>query len=133
MSTSTMRNSEPIAAINVTPLVDVMLVLLIIFMITAPMLTQRLMLNLPQQDKNPPPPPQTLSLHIAVDGSVVLDGSALTPARLDAELAHLAAMREPPALDIDVDANTQYRHVIDVLSLVKHNGLSKIAFSDINR
>ena len=133
MTTNTMRHTQPIAAINVTPLVDVMLVLLIIFMITAPMLTQRLLLNLPQRDDDPPPPARTLSLQIGADGRVVLDGSLLTPARFDAEFAHLAGLREPPALEIDVDPHTRYFHLIDVLSSLKHNGLSRISFADSKR
>ena len=132
MAANTIRNTEPIAAINVTPLVDVMLVLLIIFMITAPMMTQRLLLNLPQKVPHEVKPTEPLSLHIRFDGGVVLDGSELPVALLDAEFAHLASLHEPPALQIEVDENTQYHHVIDVLASLKANGLKRISFVDSN-
>ena len=131
MTTKALQGNQPMASINVTPLVDVMLVLLIIFMITAPMMTQRMSLNLVG-----PPLPKTLpeieplELQILVDGRVVLDGKTLAPKVFAAEIAHIATWNEPPGINIAVAEQTEYRHVVDALAVIKGEGIRRISFVD---
>src|SRR5947199_3302270 len=78
--------SGPMADINVTPLVDVMLVLLIIFMITAPMLTHRIKIDLPQPTNNPPPqidnPPEPITLSVRSNGQFYWNDEAVSEEQL---------------------------------------------------
>jgi biopolymer transport protein ExbD len=122
--------SAPIAAINVTPLVDVLLVLLIIFMITVPKLSDRVLLSLPQPRENPPPPTVPLRLQIAVDGAVALDGQPLSMPLFRAEIAHLASRREMPLIEVDADDQVAYEHVVSVLADLKNVGISRVGFRE---
>ena len=123
------QNAAPIAQINVTPLVDVLLVLLIIFMITAPTLTDRLVLTLPQPVKHqPPPPPEPLRLRIAGDGALALDGQRISANVLAAEIAFLAEREQPPGIEIDADDAVAYAHIVDVLGTLKNEGLTRVSF-----
>ncbi|MHB1284543.1 MAG: biopolymer transporter ExbD, partial [Metallibacterium scheffleri] len=78
-------SSSPMSEINVTPLVDVMLVLLIIFMITAPLLTHRIRIDLPQPNRNVQPPlnpPEPIKLQIRADGSIFWNSLPVTISEL---------------------------------------------------
>ena len=122
--------APPIANINVIPLVDVMLVLLIIFMITAPAVTHRLLVNLPQRQKDPPPPPtEPLRLRIAADGALFLDGAAIRPDVLAAEAAFQSARDAKRGIEIDADDRVAYAHVADVLGTLRNAGLSRVGFA----
>lgn len=125
------NHASPIAQINVTPLVDVMLVLLIIFMITAPTLTQRLLLSLPQPMPNPPPPPTApLRLGIAADGALWFDGQAISSERFAAEVAFLGARVQPPGIEIAAADSVAYEHVVDVLGTIKAAGIRRVGFAE---
>lgn len=121
--------APPIAAINVTPLVDVMLVLLIIFMITAPAVTHRLLVNLPQRQKDPPPPVEPLRLRIAADGALFLDGAAIRPEVLAAEAAFQSARDAKRGIEIDADDRVAYARVADVLGTLRNAGLRRVGFA----
>lgn len=123
------NHAAPIANINVTPLVDVMLVLLIIFMITAPAVTHRLLVNLPQLQKDPPPPVEPLRLRIAADGALFLDGAAIRPEVLAAEAAFQSARDAKRGIEIDADDRVAYAHVADVLGTLRNAGLSRVGFA----
>jgi biopolymer transport protein ExbD len=121
--------AAPIATINVTPLVDVMLVLLIIFMITAPAATHRLRVNLPHLEKNPPPPAEPLRLRIAADGALFLDGAAIRRDVLLAEAAFQSAQGAQRGIEIDAADTVAYAHVADVLGTFKNAGLNRVSFA----
>lgn len=121
--------SNAIATINVTPLVDVLLVLLIIFMITAPVVTHRTGIDLPAANSEQ----RTLltepvRLAIRADGSLYWNDTPVDEAQLRAELAVAAQQAEPPRLVIRVADGTAYQAVARVLADVKAKGLNGIDF-----
>ena len=117
-----------VAEINITPLVDVMLVLLIIFMVATPMLTRPLLLDLPGYRPDPPPPPEhVIDIRISADGALAWGGQGLSTAGLARALQLEAARGEPPLLQIDVDPDAEYAHVAALLGQARAAGLERIA------
>jgi biopolymer transport protein ExbD len=119
--------SAPMADINTTPLVDVMLVLLVIFIITAPLFHEAIPLDLPQvsatklDDK-----PETVRLAVDANGSIFWNGEAIHRDVLDTRLAAVAARQ--PELHLRADKAVRYEKVADVLAAAQRAGLVKIAF-----
>ena len=129
----TSQSAGPMADINVTPLVDVMLVLLIIFMITAPVLAHKVEIDLPQattvQSQEKPPPP--IDLQIKATGEMYWNNEPMISAALEPQL-RIEARKEPqPELQVDADRNTQYQIVATVLATAKNVGMRKIGFKNI--
>jgi biopolymer transport protein ExbD len=120
----------PMADINVTPLVDVMLVLLIIFMITAPLMSHKVKVELPQATLEEKPeieqPPITLA--VTADGKVYWNDEAVTQDMLDARLAVLAQKTPQPQVDIRSDNITKYSVIHEVVSDVRRAGIRKVGF-----
>ena len=126
----------PMSEINVTPLVDVMLVLLIIFMITAPMLTHRIRIDLPQPNRNVQPPlnpPEPIKLQIRADGSIFWNSLPVTISELQAQLAVTAVKNPQPELQINASPNVEYQNVAAVLADAKGAGLEKIGFENTDQ
>ena len=126
--------SAPMADMNVTPLVDVMLVLLIIFMVTAPISSYPIDVNLPQPTLNPPEnpkePPPPISLRIDASGVVFWD-NAPTPLSQLESLMRQTVQRDPtnqPRLEIDVAGDAQYDTLAKVLAYAKNADMDKIGF-----
>jgi biopolymer transport protein ExbD len=121
---------EPATDINVTPLVDVMLVLLIIFMVTAPSLTYSTPLHLPQPAPSliEPSTITPVNLHVGVDGDLRWNERALTATQLDAELRGLAAQSEQqqPVLQVQIEDDVPYERMVKLMARVKSLGLQKI-------
>ena len=125
------ERSPTLADINITPLVDVMLVLLIIFMVTAPMLSRALPLDLPSRVPIPPPPPRYVAdLHIAADGSLRWNGQPMGVLAVQSLMRLEAGREEMPLLQIDVDPQTDYAHVAAVLGHAHAAGLARIALPE---
>lgn len=126
---SGVRMSGPMADINVTPMVDVMLVLLVIFMLAAPMLVPSIRLELPQTGAQPAPQPAA-SLHIAIDaqGKIFFEQQLTDPEMLERQLA--AAARQPlsPEIQLRADKATRYETIAQVMAVAQKLGLGKIAF-----
>jgi biopolymer transport protein ExbD len=120
----------PMADINVTPLVDVMLVLLIIFMITAPLMSHKVKVDLPQATLAEKPkidqPPITLAITAA--GKVYWNDEAVSPDMLDARLAVLAQRTPQPQVDVRADNITKYSVIADVVKKVRLAGIRKVGF-----
>ena len=120
----------PMADINVTPLVDVMLVLLIIFMITAPLMTHKVKVELPQATLEQKPditqPPITLA--VTANGQVYWNDEKVTPDMLDARLAVLAQRTPQPQVDVRADNITRYGIIADVVKKVRLAGIRKVGF-----
>ncbi len=120
----------PMAEINVTPLVDVMLVLLIIFMITAPLMSHKVQVKLPDatilidvEDYGRP-----ITLSIKDNGEVYWNDTLVSAPMLESKLA-LDALREPqPQIDIRADKTTPYRVIAEVMKTAKNSGFRKIGF-----
>ena len=125
------RGRAPMAEINVTPLVDVMLVLLIIFMVTAPLLSAGVPLELPDSNANPLDHEQKeLSLSITADGIVYLDEDAVAPGALAARLADVPrdAQGKPPLVLFRADKALSHGAVMEVLGELNRAGLNSVSF-----
>jgi len=120
---------QVMADINVTPLVDVMLVLLVIFIITAPLLSYAIRLELP----NEPAPATdasaaTVSLSIDADGRLYWNNDALSDDELRARVTAAAKQPTPPELQLRADKATRYERVAFVLATAQQAGLAKLGF-----
>lgn len=122
---------EPMADINTTPLVDVMLVLLVIFIITAPLFTQAVKLDLPKTRAaalREPVKPVVIALD--ADGMLYWNDEPVSEAVFAARLADVAhaSPSEPPPLHLRADQATRYERIAMVMSAAQEAGLVRIAF-----
>ena len=124
--------AAPLADMNVTPLVDVMLVLLIIFMVTAPMMSYQIQIELPQPINNPPPPPvdppEPIRLKIDATGQLFMNDMPLPRSALGPTLMVESARDNQPTLEIDTNPDVQYQVLTDVLAEAKNANMKKIGF-----
>ena len=124
---------SPMADINVTPLVDVMLVLLIIFLVTAPTPSFPIEIDLPQRTNAPPPdrePPPPVKLRIDASGQVYWNEAAQPISALES-LMEVEVQRDPtnqPALEIDTSPDADYGVLAKVLAAAKNADMKKIGF-----
>ena len=122
----------PMSEINVTPLVDVMLVLLIIFMITAPLMSHKIKVELPQADldrrdeKVPPAPPITVT--VTEDGDLYWNDQPVTPNLLESQLSVEAQKVPQPAVNIRGDESTRYEAIKQVVDVAQAQGIRKVGF-----
>ena len=123
------RQQSMLSDINVTPMVDVMLVLLVIFIIAAPMLTQALKLELPAAAA-PPSLQLPGAVMIAIDagGALYWDDDKVDLAQLGARMALAARLAPAPELQLRADKNTRYEVVAQVMAAAQTHGLHKIGF-----
>ena len=124
----------PMADINVTPLVDVMLVLLIIFIVTAPIMTYPIDVALPQRVINPPPvtkePPPPIELRIDASNQIFWNNSPVSVTALP-QMMETEVQRDPtnqPELRIDASADSEYEVMARVLASAKNADMKKINF-----
>jgi len=121
----------PMADINVTPLVDVMLVLLIIFMVTAPLLTAGVPVELPDSKAKPlDQDQQPVEVALDRDGNIYVDKLAVTEAVLPDALAQVAAKQQngkPPQIFLRADRHLDYGKVMHVMGELNHAGLNRVA------
>jgi biopolymer transport protein ExbD len=131
MAFSSRGSAAQLAQINVTPLVDVLLVLLVITMITSPVLTHKLKLDLPQVGiVDYTTPPEMVQLAIHADGSMSWNDAPVDAAMLSSQLAIAAHQGQQPKLVIDPADGVSYQIVASVISEAKQQGLQKIDFVD---
>lgn len=119
--------NAPVAEINVTPLVDVLLVLLIIFMVTAPALTGKIDLGLPFANTTETEPPPKASLMVRQDGGFELDGRSLASGELRAALQALARSAPDTVLEIGANADADYQGFAHALSAAQDSGIQNIS------
>jgi biopolymer transport protein ExbD len=120
---------QPMSEINTTPLVDVMLVLLVIFIITAPLLTHAIRLDLPQAtSQSASAASDSVTLSIDAAGQLFWNGEALPPDALRERLQSAAALEPQPELHLRADRETRYQALADVMSAAQAAGLSRIGF-----
>jgi biopolymer transport protein ExbD len=123
------QNQAPMADINVTPMVDVMLVLLVIFIITAPLFTHAIKLDLPSAQSAPAPEkPETISISINGEGKIFWGNDAIEQADMSIRLAAAAQKKPQPELQLRADKATRYEVIAQVMAAAQTNGLSKIGF-----
>jgi len=116
--------------INMSPLVDVMLVLLIIFIITVPVINHAVKLDLPKASSAVNDlKPAHVSVSIDADGAVFWDAQPLGQASLPERLASAALQQPQPELHLHADSQTAYQHVARFLAAAHRAGLNKVAFA----
>ena len=121
--------AKPFSDINVTPLVDVMLVLLVIFILTAPLLTSAIRLDLPQSKAaQAGEAPEALSLSLKASGELFINDKPVTLAALPTALAQLATQRPNLEVQLRVDQSVPYGQVLELMGLAQQAGLSRIGF-----
>ncbi len=114
--------------INVTPLVDVMLVLLVIFIVTAPLLTQSIKVNLPKTESiTSVTPARTLQITLDDQGAVFLDEQATSLEHLESGLRERLAGNADLVTHIHADASTRYAQVAKVLAIAQKAGVTKLS------
>ncbi len=123
------HGAKPMSDINVTPLVDVMLVLVVIFILTAPLLASSVKLELPKTDAASTTD-ATPSASLVVDraGQAYLGNRAVTLAELSQSLAQTAALQPDTEVQLRADENAPYGKVIEVLGVAQKAGLTRIGF-----
>ena len=123
------RHQGPMAEINVVPLVDVMLVLLVIFIITAPLLTNAVKIDLPKASSNPNiTKPDHIEFGIREDGSFYWNGEKIEQASLPQRFALEAKKQPQPELHIRADRLARYELVAQVMSSAAKAGVVRIGF-----
>jgi biopolymer transport protein ExbD len=126
------EEGAPMAEINVTPLVDVMLVMLIIFMITTPLMNHKVKVQLPEavvqkkEEKKAQIPPVTIS--VTVDGELFLNDEPATRQVIESRLSVEAQKTPQPPVQIRADKTTQYRMVNEVVKIAQAQGMAKVGF-----
>ena len=123
------RSAQPISEINVTPLVDVMLVLVVIFILTAPLLTSAIKLDLPQSAAaKPAQASRALTLVVDRVGQIFLADQPITPERLAQELRQAAQTNPDTELRLRADAQVPYGRIVEVMGVAHQAGLHRIGF-----
>jgi biopolymer transport protein ExbD len=115
--------------INTTPLVDVMLVLLIIFIITIPVINQSVKIDLPRATSQPQDlKPENINLDIDAQGQLFWNREAIDASQLGIRIATAAQKTPQPELHLRAERTTQYEKVAQVMAAAQSGGLSKIGF-----
>ena len=126
------ESGAPMSEINVTPLVDVMLVLLIIFMITAPLMSHKIKVELPQanldhrDEKAPPAMPITVT--VTSNGTLYWNDQPVTQSLLESQLSVEAQKTPQPAVNIRGDETTRYEAIKQVVDVAQAQGIRKVGF-----
>jgi len=117
---------RPLAEINVVPLVDVVLVLLIIFMITAPLMLRGIDIDLPKSSVNTIKPEDRVVVTVARDRAVYLDKERVARVMLDGRLSKLAREKPGVTLYLRADRDVPYGAVVEVMDAVKRAGIDRL-------
>ena len=130
-TTSDNTSGEPMMDINMTPLIDVMLVLLIMFIITIPIQTHAVKLDLPVDQPNSPPPPidpVKNKVVITAQGQILWNGSAVSPEQLRQYLELSQQIQPIPELHLQPEPEARYELVDEVLAITKRAHVEKMGF-----
>lgn len=122
-------HTQPLAEINMIPLIDVMLVLLVIFIITAPLLTHAVKVDLPKASSSPNlTQPQSIQLTLDAGHRLWWNGEAIDAATLMQRLRAAAAQQPQPELHLRAERSTPYEQVAEVMSAAARAGLTRLGF-----
>ena len=129
MSFNSYDDQQEMSEINMTPLVDVMLVLLIIFIITVPVITHSVKVDLPQASQQPTEvKPDVVTLTVQRDGSLMWNDEALNLDNLALRLQAVAQQENQPELRIQGDKAVEYEKVVQVMAAAQRAGIEKLGF-----
>lgn len=118
------RNRSAMSEINVTPLVDVMLVLLIIFMVTAPLMQQGIDVNLPKAKGKDLPQSERITIIIKRDGKIYMNDNPVTIAEMKRKLEVISKLN--PDVFLKADKDVSYGLVVEVMGEVKESGIERL-------
>jgi biopolymer transport protein ExbD len=122
-------SADPMVEPNVIPLVDIMLVLLIIFIITIPVMTHAVKIDLPRDNPMQPlEPPVVMRVYVDFDGTILWNDSPVDNATFQNYVALENAKDPQPEIHVDADRRTAYVYVANVLFTLQRGGLKKIGF-----
>ena len=128
MAVSTSEDTDVLSEINITPLVDVMLVLLVAFVITIPALTNAIHINLPRTVQTTPPEQQkAITVTVDTAGTIYFDDVIVAQADLEQRLANLKASSVEPSLHLRADDRVPYGSVAKVMAAIEHSGISRVS------
>jgi biopolymer transport protein ExbD len=123
------HHTQPMAEINTTPMVDVMLVLLVIFIITAPLLTHSIKIDLPQAATQPnQEKPDAITLSIDAQGKLFWNNTPFAETELVSRLEAAAQKKPQPELNLRADKKTNYQQLAIVMSSAQKAGIEKLGF-----
>lgn len=123
------EHAQPMSEINTTPLVDVMLVLLVIFIITAPLMTHAVHIDLPQASAQPlTAVPDVIDLAVDAQGQLFWNDAPLASEALSARFQAAAQQAQPPSLHIRADKQTRYQVLAEILAQAQTAGLTHVGF-----
>lgn len=123
------ESDEPMSEINMVPMIDVMLVLLIIFMITVPVLTHSVKVDLPRAENQPNElTPDTITLAVDAEGKIFWNETLVSEEELDARLLEQAQIDPQPQIHIRGDRTVDYEYVVRVMAASQRAGIQKLGF-----
>lgn len=120
--------TQPMSDINMTPLVDVMLVLVVIFILTAPLLASSIRLDLPQAEGTGPAAPEFVTVVVDATGQAYLDDQPLSQAALAVRLQRIGAAQPATEVQLRADATVPYGRVVEIMGAAHEAGLQRIGF-----
>jgi len=128
MAFSTQDSDDVLSEINITPLVDVMLVLLVSFILTIPVLTNAVHINLPKTVTTTPPEQQkSVTVTVDAEGKIYLDNQEVAQEQLAAQLQSLKAGNSDLSLHLRADDRVPYGPVAKVMAAIEHAGVAKVS------
>ncbi len=128
MSSGSGGDVEPMMEMNMTPMIDVMLVLIIMFITTLPVANHAVNLNMPQQNNLPPPPvdPVVVKIDVDFDGTISWNGEVVTRSQLEDRFVAAAAMNPQPEIHLQPNRLVAYKAVAGVMAAAQSRGITKL-------
>jgi len=123
-------STAPMCDMNMTPLIDVLLVLLIMFIVTLPVMTHAVKLDMPQANNNPPPTvlPEVIDIDVDFDGTIVWNGTVVSLGQIEGYFRTEAAKDPQPEIHLRPDRRAKYGVVASVLASAQRNRVKRIGF-----
>ena len=134
MNVSTGSSDAPMCDVNTTPLIDVMLVLLVMLIVTLPIMTHAVKLDMPRPTDNPPPPipPEVINIEIDYDGTIVWNAQVVPDyATLDSFFRQEAVKDPQPEIHLRPDRRARYDYVANVMASAQRNKMIKMGFTNV--
>src|SRR5690349_15600456 len=133
MNVSSGGSDEPMCDVNTTPLIDVMLVLLVMLIVTLPIQTHGVRLDMPVPNKNPTPPPphRVIDIEIDFDGTIVYNGTPVTVSQLDGFFQREAAAGDDPEIHLRPNRRAKYDVVANVMASAQRNHMVRMGFTNV--
>ena len=132
MSVGSTDSDAPMMDVNTTPLIDVMLVLLVMLIITLPVMTHAVKLDMPRPNPNavaPPTPPEVVNLEVDFDGTILWNGNPVNSFQTLERYFQVEAAKSPqPELHLRPHRRAKYDYVAQVLAIAQRNGIQRIGF-----